>query len=728
MEANAPRGVAGFDPRLLLKLEAPGVRPEDFESIPGLEVVSEEEDHLVVLFASEEGREEFRRRLETMAAGGEPKRKELFWATRRAGDWRPEERMGPALAREGVPAEDRFVVDVDFWALERPEERRRLREHFRDWSGETGMEVLDWLDRDAVLMARVRTGREGLERLLAMRDVRIVDLPPRFAPTFEPLQVELGHLDPVTASPPDAPGVVVLDSGIEAGHPLLAPAVGEAVSALPGKGPEDEHGHGTAVVGIALYGDVARSIEAGSFTPRLRIFSGRILDEQAESDRFVENAVSELVQYFHEHYGCRVFNLSFGDERKVYAGGHVRGLAATLDELAHRLQVLFVVSTGNFRDPEQRIQDWRGEYPGYLLEEDTRLLDPAPALNALTVGSLARRDKPLAALRYPSDVNHQPVARRDQPSPFTRRGPGPLGAVKPELVAYGGNLSVDLRQSAAAYNRARDGLGEITLARFESGRLFGEERGTSMAAPQVAHLAGLLLARYPRLSAAALRAVLLAHARVPRATQDLLPGQDAALRRLVGYGMPDEEAALFSLEERVTLLAQDEIGGETHHFYELPLPEDFLSERGRERRITVALAHAPPVRTSRLSYRASKLSFKVVRGDPQTVTATFRHAAKEERLDNIPETGDFRPKPRERSRGTAQVATWEFNAPCRGAGPLFVVVTRQWEHWAKGRYPDDSDSYALVVVVEDRQRSFVPLYDRIREQLRSRARIRVEGA
>lgn len=681
-EANAPRGVPGFDPRLLLKLEAPGVRPEDFESIPGLEVVSEEEQHLVVLFASEEGREEFRRRLETMAAGGVPTRKELFWATRRAGDWRPEERMGRALAREGVPAEDRFVVDVDFWALERPEERRRLREHFRAWSGETGMEVLDWLDRDAVLMARVRTGREGLERLLAMRDVRRVDLPPRFALTFEPLQVELGRLDPVPEPPPDAPGVVVLDSGIE----------------------------------------------AGSFTPRLRIFSGRILDEQAESDRFVENAVAELVQYFHDHYGCRIFNLSFGDERKVYTGGHVRGLAATLDELAHRLQVLFVVATGNFRDPDELIEDWRGEYPGYLLGEDTRLLDPAPALNALTVGSLARRDKPLAALRYPSDVNHQPVARRDQPSPFTRRGPGPLGAVKPELVAYGGNLSVDLRRSAAAYNRARDGLGEITLARFESGRLFGEERGTSMAAPQVAHLAGLLLARYPRLSAAALRAVLLAHARVPRATQDLLPGQDAALRGLVGYGMPDGEAALFSLEERVTLLAQDQIGGETHHFYELPLPEDFLSERGRERRITVALAYAPPVRTSRLSYRASKLSFKVVREDPQTVTTTFRQATKEERLDNIPETGDFRPKARERSRGTAQVGTWEFTTPCRGAGPLFVVVTRQLEHWAKGRSLEDSDSYALVVVVEDRQRSFLPLYDQIREQLRSRARIRVEGA
>jgi hypothetical protein len=119
----------------------------------------------------------------------------------------------------------------------------------------------------------------------------------------------------------------------------------------------------------------------------LRLFSGKVFedDEQKNHTEFVEKAVEKAVRDLHEQYGCKVFNLSYGDQNKVYDGRHVRGLAYTLDRLTRELGVLFVVPTGNLQS-YQLPQDAREQYPNYLFEENARLLDPATALNALTVG------------------------------------------------------------------------------------------------------------------------------------------------------------------------------------------------------------------------------------------------------------------------------------------------------------------------------------------------------
>ncbi len=170
------------------------------------------------------------------------------------------------------------------------------------------------------------------------------------------------------------------------------------------------------VAGIALYGDVEACLRASRFIPQLRLFSGRITDENSKGQTaFVENAVVEAVSYFSGHYGCKIFNLSFGDEAKPYHGGHVRGLAAVLDSLAQEYGVLFIVSAGNFHGTDEFPMHWLHEYPDYLFDGACRILDPAPALNALTVGSVACHDVSRLAGRFPNDVEYQPIARRDQP-------------------------------------------------------------------------------------------------------------------------------------------------------------------------------------------------------------------------------------------------------------------------------------------------------------------------
>jgi hypothetical protein len=62
---------------------------------------------------------------------------------------------------------------------------------------------------------------------------------------------------------PDAPAVCLLDAGITRSHPLLAVALDErdCHSVVPDVGPEDcVEGHGTAMAGLALYGDLTERL------------------------------------------------------------------------------------------------------------------------------------------------------------------------------------------------------------------------------------------------------------------------------------------------------------------------------------------------------------------------------------------------------------------------------------------------------------------------------------
>ncbi len=337
-------------------------------------------------------------------------------------------------------------------------------ESFRQWCGGRSISILDLLDQETIVLCRIKLTSHGFENLLEHRDVREVDLPPRYQLDFSLLSLDLQSIPEVLPPGDDAPRIVVLDSGLATNHPLVAPAVGDAQSFVPGFGAEDEHGHGTMVGGIALYGDLEEAAASGAFSPVLRLFSGRITDSDNEnSTDFIERYIEEAVNYFVTLYGCKVFNLSLGDARRPFVEGHVRGLAAVLDSLARQYRVLFVVSAGNFAGSEGSPENWGKEYPHYLFNGEARLLDPAPALNVLTVGSLARYEVPRMAQRFPNDPAYQVIARRDQPSPFSRSGPGPNGAIKPDVAEYGGNLYVDLR-TGQRDARGLNELGELGLS------------------------------------------------------------------------------------------------------------------------------------------------------------------------------------------------------------------------------------------------------------------------
>jgi hypothetical protein len=401
----------------------------------------------------------------------------------------------------------------------------------------------------------------------------------------------------------------------------------------------------------------------------------------------------------------------------------VRGLAYTLDRLTRELGVLFVVPTGNLRLSDLDAAT-RRRYPRYLSDSSCRLLDPAPALNVLTVGGLSRHEATRDSQRYPNAIEDVPIATGQLPFPLTRCGPSVNGAIKPDLVEHAGNVAVSRSGSLRSA-----GLGVVsTSGDFASGRAFREDIGTSYASPAIAHRAALILRELPTATPNTLRALLGASAKWPAASSSILNSADNSdgrdsLLRVVGYGLVDDTALYRSLDHTVTLLAEERIGADQNHFFEVPSSDEFWAGRRRTREISVALAYSPVVRTTRIDYRRSRLWFTLVTGPSlDAVTQAFRR----NRLEGIPERGTGRWLPNEaRRKGTLQVSRWEFRQALPTGQKIFVVVTRQDAAWSTER--DQEEPYSLSIVLADRDRVGAKLYAEIRTILEARAQLRARA-
>jgi len=721
--------ISGYDERLLLKIRTrEGERIPELEALPGVEVVSQEDRHVLLAFMDEQAVREVESRLTSLARDGTATRAQLLYALEAFEHWTAEDRTGPALRQFGWPSGENFLLDVELWPEERHDRREAMANAFARMLEEQGIDITDRVLQPSLLMLRVRCGRPFAETtLLRHRDVRMVDLPARSGVSVQLLTTGINALPNPTPPDKDSPRIAVLDSGITANHPLLQPAVGDVQGFLPPHrhAEDSDPWHGTFVAGLALYGDVAEPLRTGRFTPELTLVSGKVFENDGtDQTRFVENAVEEAVRSFYEQYGCRVFNLSYGDRNKVYDGRHVRGLAYTLDRLSRELGVLFVVPTGNLQ--EQDLPDNpREAFPDYLLDEPSRLLDPATALNALTVGGIARMTATRNTQRYPHAIDDIPIAVESQPFPLTRCGPSVNQAIKPDVVEEAGNLAV-MRAGGRVHHQ---GMGILSLSGgFATGHPFAEDIGTSYAAPKVAHRVARLLNWLPDASHNLLRALVGVHSRWPDGSEHLFDAlenreRNLQLTRLYGYGLTDDTALFESLDNVVTLYAEDQIENDRCQFYELPIPDEFWSGGRRTRHISVALAYTPEVRTTRLDYRMTRLWFTLVTArELDEVEEAFRRNREEgmgERSTNRWISNNTR------KNGTLQVSRWDFRGGLADGQKVFVVITRQDSPWSVVR--EAPEPYALAVVLNDRENNQAQLYAQVRARLRERARTRARA-
>lgn len=400
----------------------------------------------------------------------------------------------------------------------------------------------------------------------------------------------------------------------------------------------DRRVHGTAMTSILIWGDLsATSTPLQSpvvVRPVLRpdVHSGGEALEGALIPDLIRRSFVDIFGVDGSSGAApsvQVINISLGDPAMPF-DTIPSAWARTIDWLAAEYGVLIVVSAGNH--PTLPVPGITGSKLKETASGDRiaviadamavdamnrRLLSPAEALNALTVGAMhedATTDFYLGNRFDPSDG--EPSI-----SPVTAVGRGFKRSVKPELAAPGGRqLFQDpslggqpvVLQPAPVTRGPGIKAASWSAAAPSSGTSF--VTGTSAAAALVSRRAaefaevlrdvasdggGLTRAQ----AACALKALLVHEARWPEG----LDSGSLPVDRLLGYGTRALDLVTGCAPNEIALIFVGEIGGQEQVTLEVPLP-DGLQVSGTKR-VAATVAWMSPVNWKHRQYRCAKLQF-----------------------------------------------------------------------------------------------------------------------
>ena len=523
------------------------------------------------------------------------------------------------------------------------------------------------------------------------------------------------------------PHVCLLDTGINRGHPLLAPALaaGDLHTVEPGWGTDDTDGHGTEMAGLALAGDLTELLTGNDPVE----FGHRL-----ESVKLLESDGATGADPRHHGYLTmeavarpeitaparpRIFGMAV-TARDNRDRGRPSAWSAALDSLAADVDGyganprLLAVSAGNVRAPD--------EWSLYPDSNDTDgIHDPAQAWNVLTVGACTD----LVRITEPDASGYSPIAPKGSLSPFsttslTWQKDWPM---KPDVVLEGGNAAED--GLSAAWMPS---LSLLTSHHRPFERLLTTTNATSAATALASRLAAQVMAAYPDLWPETIRALIVHSAEWTDAMKRMfLPAGRPSKRdyqRLVrrcGFGVPDLARALWSVANSLTMVVQERVhpfkresSGQPKlrdmHLHNLPWPRDVLESLGEtevEMRVTLSYFIEPnPSQRgfrSRYRYESHGLRFDVKR--PLETTDAFRRrinlAARDE--EEGTHRGDTDPSwligRQQRHRGSLHGDLWRGSAAelaSRGSVAVYPALGWWKTRPALERY-DREARYALVI-------------------------------
>jgi hypothetical protein len=406
----------------------------------------------------------------------------------------------------------------------------------------------------------------------------------------------------------DAPHVCLLDTGANAGHPLLSQSLDMADmhTIEPAWGTADNQGHGTEMAGLALWGDLAEAMDSSSpMAISHRLESVKLIPHNGgNSGRHHGNLTLEAIARpeITAPNRKRVFSMAVTakDNRDR---GKPSAWSATLDRLACDVDGeglsprLIVVSGGNVQDDA-----WLN-YPASNTTDSIH--DPGQAWNVLTVGAYTEKTEITEA----NTAGYSAIAPAGGLSPFSTTSatwskPWPL---KPDVVFEGGNVAIT-HQFQTPYAESKDSLSLLTTFYRPTERLLTITSRTSAATALCSRMAAQLMAHYPEIWPETVRALIVHSAEwTGQMRKDFLPPQARSkdykhLIRHCGFGVPSLERALWSASNSLTLIAQDQLQPfvlegasdptfRNMHLHRLPWPEEALMDLGEtwvEMRVTLS--------------------------------------------------------------------------------------------------------------------------------------------
>jgi hypothetical protein len=513
--------------------------------------------------------------------------------------------------------------------------------------------------------------------------------------------------------PPDAPSVVLLDTGIATAHPLLRSAILTATTAGPEiPSPEDTYGHGTKMAGLALYRDLGRDIERGHGEATHWLQSARLLIAPHYGTAADDNYENWPELTARAMGGAEQADVVARNRAYVLAVTRsmqeppLDGLAPTLwsqalDQLAYGSGRgrLIVVSAGNARDDQ-----WlalAAQFPQLQLSE--KIHQPAQAANVLTVGACTART---ALPRDEDYAEARVVAKRPGSiSPYTSTGFVRSGwPIKPDVVFEGGNLAI----SGTLVDAAVPTLSALTTGhRHAIGRPLGLLSMTSEASARVAHLAATIWRLEPDLRAESVRALIVHSASWTEAMKADFRSMNDRLQAC-GYGVPDERLASECAKGVATIVVEASMPNAVMEqvprsvppkrattkpttaklrrkllLYRLPVPTSLLSDADPDVELRVTLSYFAETKKFRRT-TSNGLDLKWDMQGPQEGPAQFlarlnvleRALGPDNRRIKPPKTRsfDWDVGTERRSRGTVQSDRWRGKMSHLVGDKLIAVV------------------------------------------------------
>ena len=507
----------------------------------------------------------------------------------------------------------------------------------------------------------------------------------------------------------------------------------------------DRRYHGTAMASLIIHGDL-NAKEAPMARP---LYVRPVLqpeggDRSQKKETFPPDVLITDLLYrairrlFEGKNGSRpiaptvtVVNLSVGIHDFPFLR-EMSPLARLLDWLAWKYKVLFVISAGNHTgliDLDAEGANIGRFVPGALEHTllramatdwpNRRLLPPAEAINALTVGA-THHD----ASGRPPPRWIDPYLGSALPSLINAQGPGYRRAIKPDILAPGGRIAVQQRvphSGPAELELYEGGLapGHVVAS---PGRQEGDTtatrhtRGTSNAAALVSRQAAFLFEQIEELRdevggetidevprAIWLKALIVHSADRGAAAEALNKSLETTddwrrlqenVSRILGYGTVDIERVRDCTPQRMTAIGGGKLRADEAQVHRVPLPPS-LSGRHGKRRLTVTLAWLTPVSPRHQGWRQASLSFS----PPEAELQVKRKQAQWQAVQR----GTVQHEILEGSAAAAYMpgAELEIRVDCKADSGTLI----------------DEVAYALVVSLEVSEEIDIDVYSEVRERI-----------
>lgn len=522
----------------------------------------------------------------------------------------------------------------------------------------------------------------------------------------------------------ELPYVCVLDTGINPEHPLLSPftTIQDQFVIEPNWTISDDNGHGTEMAGLAIWGDLTDVLQTNEpIYINHRLESVKVLRQGGDNQGkplglITTDGVSEAEIANPERN--RIFSMALGSKdgrdfgRPSSWSSALDGLAS--DDLGDNSNPrLFTVCAGN---TSGFIEDLL-EYPQNNELQDIH--DPAQAWNALTVGAYTNK------VTITEDASYTPLAKAGSLSPHSSTSVlwDNSKPIKPEVVFEGGNVGKD-NDTCLTFAS----LMPLSTYSDISKRLFSPTNATSAATALSARFNAQLCAEYPNFWPETIRALTVHSATWTPEMFNLVSAESTEkqklkrLVRLVGYGVPSIEKALWSAKNSLSMIVQDAIqpyekktgkqpSTKDMHTHELPWPKDLLLQLGDvDVEMTVTLSYfIEPNPSSRnvsgkYSYPSHQLRFDVKRPDESTqqFKARLNRNARAEEQGTTRSTGDSNWQLGSfRNKGSIHKDVWKGSAAElaeRGQVAVYPAMG-WWRTRTKLNNFDKQARYALIISI-----------------------------